>query len=48
MFCEHCGRKLNDDERFCTACGAPLNYNTQPAVAEPVAQEVPQTVAQTP
>ncbi|MCH5304723.1 MAG: hypothetical protein J1E41_07655, partial [Ruminococcus sp.] len=29
-------------------CGAPLNYNTQPSVAEPVAQEVPQTVAQTP
>lgn len=52
MFCEKCGKKLNEDEKFCTKCGAPVSYNTQissaavtpkEAVSEPAVEPDAQT-----
>lgn len=30
MFCTHCGRQLEDRDRFCAACGAPLSADAVP------------------
>lgn len=27
MFCHKCGKEINDSAKFCSACGAKLNYN---------------------
>lgn len=29
MFCEQCGKKLDDDSLFCFNCGAKLNYDME-------------------
>ena len=29
MFCEKCGKKVNDDWDFCQNCGNPLNRNKE-------------------
>lgn len=49
MFCEKCGNKANEGEKFCEKCGAPLNPSPElvetPVNEQPVAQV--QTEAQT-
>jgi phage shock protein C len=42
VFCRNCGKTLNDDARFCSACGAQMNsapfspgYGTQTQLARP-------------
>ncbi len=49
MFCEKCGNKANEGEKFCEKCGAPLNASPEqvetPVNEQPVAQV--QTEAQT-
>ena len=27
MFCTKCGKQVNDGLKFCTNCGAPMNWN---------------------
>lgn len=43
MFCENCGRKISDNAKFCTHCGAPQNprpaQNTQPASSNEETQQ---------
>lgn len=36
MFCANCGNEINKDARFCTACGAALQTQAQPAATVPV------------
>lgn len=49
MFCENCGRKISDNAKFCTHCGAPQKprpaRNTQPASSE---HEMQQTAVSQP
>ncbi len=28
MYCEHCGKKINNDDRFCGSCGTPVKQIT--------------------
>lgn len=41
MFCENCGKELMEDERFCSACGAPspTDQSAEPAVNVPDVQQ---------
>ena len=34
MFCPICGKDLNDNARFCTACGTQMKNTASPAEAE--------------
>ena len=46
MFCRSCGAKLPDDSRFCTNCGATINYApTQPALGQPATVIAPAPTA---
>ncbi|MCR5673808.1 MAG: zinc-ribbon domain-containing protein [Lachnospiraceae bacterium] len=51
MFCENCGAKLEDDAKFCTECGTPIEYEEASAPApqapQPVAQPQPAVRPQT-
>ncbi|MDD7363265.1 MAG: zinc ribbon domain-containing protein [Peptoniphilus sp.] len=38
MYCSHCGKKLNPDNRFCTSCGSPNPYYDSEDVAQKTAQ----------
>ena len=29
MFCSNCGKKLNDDAKFCDACGTKVSKNDE-------------------
>ena len=31
MYCTYCGSQVDDNHKFCTNCGAPLNEQKQPA-----------------
>ena len=44
MFCEKCGKKVNDDWDFCQNCGNPLNkeYQTEEEKAETSPEETPE------
>ncbi len=44
MFCEKCGKKVNDDWDFCQNCGNPLNkeYQTEEEEAETAPEETPE------
>ena len=33
MFCEHCGKELLDNAKFCTSCGAPAPQKAEPYTA---------------
>lgn len=47
MFCEKCGKKLEDDSKFCEHCGAPVvSDQATPAPAAPVATAAPAAVQQ--
>ena len=35
MFCENCGKKLNDDAKFCPQCGKPTGRSGEVRVEEP-------------
>ena len=37
MYCTHCGKQLNDDDRFCSACGASTDINAPvaPLISHP-------------
>lgn len=37
-FCTHCGKLLNDDERFCTSCGTPVTGGGQASQSQEDAQ----------
>lgn len=41
MFCVNCGNEINKNARFCTACGAALQTQTQPVAAAPVQAPAP-------
>lgn len=42
MYCGKCGKKLEDDVRFCTKCGAPLqSVSDQPKVKPPSKKKAP-------
>lgn len=47
MICQHCGKQLNGDEKFCPACGTgvPLNQEPFEELTEPK-HETPQTPPQ--
>lgn len=40
MFCEKCGKQLNDNDKFCEGCGSPVAQVVENAA--PVANEAPQ------
>ena len=42
MFCTQCGHQLPDGAKFCTNCGAAVDYEVQPREEEP-AQSAPET-----
>lgn len=44
-FCKLCGHRLEDNDRFCGACGAPVEAQAEPVQAEPVQAEPVQTDA---
>lgn len=33
MYCSHCGQKLNDDAKYCFACGSRVVYDTDSRTA---------------
>ena len=43
MFCTNCGKKIQDDIKYCPYCGAPVlppvSAKEEPVVEEPVAEE---------
>jgi len=45
MFCQHCGKQIQDGARFCPGCGAaqatPIQSAPVPAQPEPIAEPVP-------
>jgi competence protein ComGC len=44
MFCENCGKEINDDTKFCNECGAPVRgAGEQQAPASPEAAVPPQS-----
>lgn len=45
MFCKHCGAQQEENVKFCTVCGQPLE---QPAPAAPQSAVQPQPVPTTP
>ena len=40
MFCQQCGTKMSEGDRFCHACGAPSGTSVQPVHADPGARPV--------
>lgn len=48
MFCKYCGTQLNDDAKFCTACGKALVEEPAQAPTEPVYKAPAEPVYQAP
>ena len=32
MYCEHCGKKVNEEDQFCGSCGAPIKNEAKPII----------------
>ena len=46
MFCEQCGKQINDDAKFCKYCGSPTGFGDEvrreePTPAVEIKQEAP-------
>lgn len=39
MYCEHCGKKVNEEDKFCGSCGAPISVPT--ATPDRINEEIP-------
>ena len=39
MFCPKCGAQVGDNDKFCKACGTPVNV--QPVAPTPITQQPP-------
>ena len=46
MFCPNCGSQVGDNDKFCKACGTPVNVQAAPVVQQPAPQPIPQPVPQ--
>ena len=42
MYCARCGAKIEENEKFCGACGTPVTPVTPPVVSQRVVEAVPQ------
>ncbi|MBO5908718.1 MAG: zinc ribbon domain-containing protein, partial [Clostridia bacterium] len=47
MFCKNCGKEFPEGAKFCDACGAKLEENTE-VTEQAVTEELKETVADTP
>lgn len=36
MFCSNCGAQVGDNEKFCKACGTPVNVQAAAPVMQPI------------
>lgn len=41
MFCKKCGAEINEGEKFCPACGTPIETEAAPIVATPASAPAP-------
>ena len=45
VFCSNCGKKLSDDDQFCSSCGARTNKGVQTGATMPAEEELKEAFA---